>query len=125
MWGTFSSSYKYKNSLLFKINFNLIRQVFNYSFFVGHVGYNVDTQLYMRGVVIRIRNKVSFLRIYAGSDYIYVYHTLEGEVGPNEEIFKLVPGSHHMRGDEADTYPEIDICLALGQTLLMDGNIMI
>ena len=76
----------------------------------------------MRGVVIWIRNKTPLPRVRTGSDRIYVYRALEGEIGPDEGMFRLVPGSHHMGGDEADACPEIDIRLAPGQILLMDGN---
>jgi hypothetical protein len=79
----------------------------------------------MRGIVCFIKNNRPLPRVRVGFDRIYVYQALEKELGPENGLFSLVPGSHREKAASVERQTEVQIRLSPGQTLLVDGNMVI
>lgn len=113
------------------INLNLKRhlkltfQIFEHPYVVSQIGDNPESNLYMRGIVCFIRNNKALPRLRVGFDRIYIYQALEKELGLENGLFTLVPGSHREKADSVERQTEIQIRLSPGQSLLVDGNMVI
>lgn len=79
----------------------------------------------MRGAICWIRNRKPLPKLRAGFDRIFLYIALADEIGPEDGLLKLVPGSHKQKSGVVEMQPEIDIRLSPGQALIMDGNMVI
>lgn len=72
-----------------------------------------------------IKNDRPLPRVRVGFDRIYVYRALEKALGPEDGLFALVPGSHREKAESVERRAEVQVRLSPGQTLLVDGNMVI
>jgi hypothetical protein len=100
-------------------------QIFDHPFIVNQIGDNPESNLYMRGLVCFIKNDRPLPRLRIGYDRIYIYQALDKELGPGNGLFTLVPGSHLKEANSVERQAEVQIRLLPGQTLLVDGNMVI
>lgn len=89
------------------------------------MGDNPESNLYIRGVACFVKNTRPLPRVRVGYDRIYIYQPLEKTLGPEDGLFRLVPGSHREKAGSVERQAEVDIRLSPGQVLLMDGNMVI
>lgn len=89
------------------------------------MGDNPESNLYIRGVACFVKNTRPLPRVRVGYDRIYIYRPLEKTLGPEDGLFRLVPGSHREKAGSVERQAEVDIRLSPGQVLLMDGNMVI
>lgn len=92
---------------------------------MNQVGDDPESSLCSRGVACFIKNTRPLPRVRVGYDRIYVYLPLEKILGPEDGLFRLVPGSYREKADSVEKQGEVDIRLSPGQALLMDGNTVI
>ncbi|OQE70068.1 hypothetical protein PENNAL_c0125G08637 [Penicillium nalgiovense] len=102
--------------------FRTHEEIFNHPFFASQVGDNPESNLYIRGVACFVKNTRPLPRVRVGYDRIYIYRPLEKTLGPEDGLFRLVPGSHREKAGSVERQAEVDIRLSPGQVLLMDGN---
>jgi hypothetical protein len=79
----------------------------------------------MRAAICWMRNRTQLPKLRAGFDRIFIYLALADEIGPENGLLRLVPGSHELKGDVVGMQSEIDIRLSPGQALIIDGNLVI
>lgn len=79
----------------------------------------------MRGTVCFIKNTRQLSRVRLGYDRTYLYLPLEKALGPEDGLFRLVPGSHREKANNVEGLSEVEIRLSPGQILVVDGNMVI
>lgn len=72
-----------------------------------------------------MENPTQLQRLRAGRNCVFIYRTVEEELGPENGLFRIVEGSHRMSAEQVLKEKAKDISLLPGQAIIMDGELVI